>query len=171
MEPDAMTDVALHFASDAWSADLAIMAGDLATDDGLRTAVIISLFTDARARDDDPLPQAGDDRRGWWGDCANDDPNDRIGSRLWLLSNAKVVDATAIRARDYCREALAWLVTDGIARSVDVTCTLYRVDAGRPSGAMTIAIAIQRPAGSRLAVDFLWDAEANRLLSTSAGLA
>ena len=68
-----MTDLALHFAPGAWSADLSILGGDLATDDGLRTAVIISLFTDARARADDPLPEADADRRGWWGDCGSDE--------------------------------------------------------------------------------------------------
>ncbi|MGE4323395.1 MAG: phage GP46 family protein [Sphingobium sp.] len=157
-----MTDIALLFDTQAWSADIAIAGGDLATDDGLRTAVVISLFTDARARDDDPLPDAGADRRGWWGDCANADPNDRIGSRLWLLASAKVTQDTAIRARDYCREALAWMVTDGIAAAVDVDCTLLPVDAGRRSGGLAIRIAITRPGGARQAIDFLWDAESAR---------
>lgn len=163
-----MTDIALHFRPDAWGADLAIEDGDLARDDGLRTAVIISLFTDARARDDDPLPDQGGDRRGWWGDCANDDPNDRIGSRLWLLAREKVVPATAIRAADYCREALAWMMDDGIAASAEVECTLLPVTAARRNGALLIAISIIRPSGARLAIDFLWDAEANRLLSEGA---
>lgn len=161
-----MTDIALHFAPGAWSADLAIVDGDLATDDGLRTAAILSLFTDARARDDDPLPDADADRRGWWGDCANSDPNDRIGSRLWLLVREKVTDAVAVRARDYAREALAWMVTDGVAAAVDVVCTLYRVTGERPTGALLIAVTITRPTGARLAIDFLWDAEANRIIST-----
>ena len=159
-----MTNIALLFDSATGTADLALSGGDLVTYDGLRTAVIISLFTDARARDDDPLPQDGADRREWWGDCANDDPNDRIGSRLWLLAWEKAVDATAIRARDICREALAWLVTDGIAASVDIVCSLARVTAARATAALRIAITIVRPSGARLAIDFLWDAEANRLL-------
>jgi phage gp46-like protein len=163
-----MTDLALHFASGAWSADLSIVAGDLATDDGLRTAVIISLFTDARARADDPLPQADADRRGWWGDCGNADPNDRTGSRLWLLTRAKAVPVTAIRARDYCREALDWLVEDGVASSVDVEATLALVNAARASAALLIRVTIVRPTGARLAIDYLWDAEANRLLEDAA---
>ncbi|EQB31960.1 phage GP46 family protein [Sphingobium ummariense] len=160
-----MTDIALHFRPGAWGADLAIEGGDLATDDGLRTAVIMSLFTDARAREDDPLADPTADRRGWWGDCANADRNDRIGSRLWLLAREKVVPATATRATDYCREALAWMVEDGLAASVEVECTLLPVTAARRSGAMLIGVALTRPSGARQAIDFLWDAEANRLLS------
>lgn len=159
-----MTDLALHFAPGAWSADLSILGGDLATDDGLRTAVIISLFTDARARADDPLPDADADRRGWWGDCGNAYANDRTGSRLWLLARAKALPATATRARDYAREALDWLIEDGIAAAVDVEATLALVSASRATAALLIRVTIVRPDGARLAIDFLWDAEANRLM-------
>lgn len=40
--------------------------GDLVNGDDLQTAMIISLFTDRVARDDDDID--GEDRRGWWGD-------------------------------------------------------------------------------------------------------
>lgn len=159
-----MTDIALLFDNDAWAADFAIRGGDLMMDVGLRTAVLLSLFTDARALDDDVLPD-GADRRGWWGDCANDDPNDRIGSRLWLLAREKVVETTAIRARDICRAALAWMVEDGVVAAVEVACTLYRVTAARTTGAMLIRVTLTRPIGAPVAIDFLWDAEANRLLT------
>ena len=163
-----MTDLALHFAPGAWAADLALIGGDLASDDGLRTAVLISLFTDARARADDPLPEPDADRRGWWGDCGNADPNDRTGSRLWLLARAKAVPATAQRARDYAREALAWMIEDGIATSVEVEATVALVNAGRATAALLIRVTIVRPSGARIAIDYLWDAEANRLLKDAA---
>lgn len=74
---------------------------DLQGDDGLMTAVIISLFTDARAHDDDPLPDervgVSSDRRGWWGDCLPDAQGEQtlesIGSRLWLLWREKDLDS------------------------------------------------------------------------------
>ncbi|MFB0874559.1 MULTISPECIES: phage GP46 family protein [unclassified Sphingobium] len=160
-----MTDIALAFADDALVADIALIGGDLATDDGLRTAVIISLFTDAQAAADDTLPQEGGDRRGWWGDVGNE-PNDRTGSRLWLLERAKATDAVAIRAREYAREALAWMIADGIAASIAVTATVYRPTAVAPQGALLLAVTIARPTGVRVAIELLWDAEANRLLST-----
>ena len=77
-------------------------------------AVIMSLFTWRRANDDDVLPNQGGGQRGsrmgWWGDSFPPAPNDRIGSRLWLLSRAKLTDATAPLARSYATEALQWLI-------------------------------------------------------------
>ena len=69
-----MIDIALTFDPATFEFDLALAgagdARDLQGDDGLLTAVIISLFTDARAHDDDPLPDervgVTSDKRGWW---------------------------------------------------------------------------------------------------------
>lgn len=88
--------------------------------DPLARAVVISLFTWRRAKPDDVLP-AGDDRQGWFGDTFAEVQGDRIGSRLWLLSREKIVPETLARAREYSREALQWLVDDGVASRVDVT--------------------------------------------------
>lgn len=76
-----MTDIALHWDAVLNCADIALKNGALDTDDGLRTAILISLFTDARALDDDVLP-APEDRRGWWGDAIPEIEGDIIGSRL-----------------------------------------------------------------------------------------
>lgn len=92
--------------------------GALLTAQALETAVMVSLFTDDRAEPDDRLAPGDTDRRGWWGNALGDDP---IGSRLWLLRRARRLPETLNLARDYIREALAWLVADGIAAKVDVT--------------------------------------------------
>lgn len=110
----------------------------LAEDDGLETAVIISLFTDRRAEPDDELP-AGDDRRGWWGDALAEVPGDRIGSRLWLLSREKQLSRVLPKAREYALEALQWLVEDGVALAVDVTAEI----AG--PGILGLLVEIRRP--------------------------
>jgi phage gp46-like protein len=150
-----MTDIALAWDSDAFAADLLLSAGALATDDGLRTAVIISLFSDARARDDDPLPQPGADKRGWWGDALAEVEGDRIGSRLWLLHREKITPSVLTRARDYARDALAWLIEDGIAKSIEVTA-----EAIRPA-TLGLGIVITRPEGpARQRFDFVWEATA-----------
>jgi len=81
-------------------------------------AVVMSLFTWRRANPDDPLP--GDQRMGWWGDTFALVPNDRIGSRLWLLSRSKLLPETVALAKEYAEEALRWLVDDGVASRVDV---------------------------------------------------
>jgi len=103
-----------------FAGDWAILGPSLEEDEGLETAVTISLFTDARAGENDPLPDPLTGRRGWWGDAFADTPGDKIGSRLWLLSRSKQFQAALGEAEIYARESLSWLVEDGIARSVKV---------------------------------------------------
>jgi phage gp46-like protein len=109
--------IALAWNNALGAADLALNAtGALASDDALQTAVVLSLFLDARARPDDG---AEGHRRGWVGDAFT--PEDRVGSRLWLLKREKHTEETRRRAEDYANEALAWLVDAGLATSVSVT--------------------------------------------------
>lgn len=96
---------------------------DLLSDDGLTTAVLISLFTDARAKDDDELPSAlisedFPDRRGCWMDSTSGRANDSIGSRLWLLERSKVTTENLRRAEQYAREALQWMIDEGLASTI-----------------------------------------------------
>jgi len=102
-----------------WSgttADWAIDGTQLAQGDDLATAIIISLFTDRREVSDDLLPDASNDRRGWWADGAV-----RIGSRLWLLMRAKRTQDTLQQAQDYIAEALQWLIDDGVVARFDTS--------------------------------------------------
>jgi phage gp46-like protein len=87
------------------------------TDNGLRNAVIISLFTDRRAVPDDRLPAEDGDRRGCWMDMFDDHVK---GSRLWLLDREKQKDDVPQRAEIYSKEGLAWLIDDGVASSIVV---------------------------------------------------
>lgn len=148
-----MSDIRTVFLDFGRGADFALEQFGLAADDGLETAVILSLFTDARALDDDPLPAGATDRRGWWGDAYPPTGGDRIGSRLWLLAREKQTRETLNRAREYAEEALAWLVADGVARGVEVEAFIAR------TGVLGLSIVIQRPdAGSaRFRYEFLWN--------------
>lgn len=150
-----MTDIALLWSNDSFSGDIALNAGRLVTDDGLRTAILISLFTDARAGDDDRLPDDGADRRGWWGNAykPSDDAPEELGSKLWLLSREKLTAATVERARTYAADALAWLQRAGIVSSLTVRATAI--------GHQMLAIAVEvvRPEGpARDVYDFVWEA-------------
>jgi len=110
--------------------DLGLMEGDfsfdenlqdLESDGGLETAIIISLFTDRRANEDDALPDSNNlDRRGWWGDLTSSIENDQIGSRLWLLEREKTTPNVVIRAKQYAEESLQWLIDDGVAMKAEV---------------------------------------------------
>jgi phage gp46-like protein len=108
-----------------YSGDWQLIGPGLAEDDGLITSVIISLFTDRRAEEDDALPD-GSDRRGWWGDIYSDLEGDRIGSRLWLLAREKQLPEVLVKAREYAVEALQWLIDDGVAAAVKVETEIVR---------------------------------------------
>lgn len=118
--------------------DLALDGFLLAEDDGLVTAVIISLFTDRQANPDDTLP-SGTYRRGWWGDDFATVPGDKIGSRLWLNESAKQLGAVLVKDREYAREALQWLLDDGVVSAVDVVASNPR------NGVRALSISISRP--------------------------
>jgi phage gp46-like protein len=92
----------------------------------LPRAVLISLFTWRRANPDDDLP--GKDKFGWWGDTYPEIVNDRIGSRLWLLSRAKLTRQTVLKAKEYAEEALQWLIDDGVADGVTVEAERQGLD-------------------------------------------
>ena len=146
-----MSDAALIWDAEAFAADLSIIGGDLATEEGLQGAVLLSLFADARARADDVLPYEGADRRGWWGDVAADEADDRIGSRLWLLSREKLTTTVLARAREYALESVEWLLRDGVASAVDVETEVVA------PGVMGIAVFVTRPGGpARQRYDFVW---------------
>ena len=115
-----MTDARLVWDDVIGAADLSLAGADFESDDGLETAVILSLFTDRRIPAGD-LPGGETDRRGWWGDALTDEGD--LGSRLWLVAREKTTATVLARAEHYAREALAWLVEDGLASSVDVAAS------------------------------------------------
>lgn len=84
------------------------------------TNIIASLFTDARANEDDILPSGGTDKRGWWGDSFSDK---KIGSKLWLLSREKQLSSVLKRAQEYAEESLQWMIKERLIKSVTVTAT------------------------------------------------
>lgn len=120
---------------------LAMSGPDLATDDGLDTAIILSLFCDARAGVEDGL-QPGDDPRGWWADTFADIPGDQTGSKLWLLYREKQTASVRHRAKAYAEDALQWLLDDGVAASVTVTAQF------NAPGRLDLNVAIARPHGA-----------------------
>lgn len=101
----------------------------------LASAILVALNTDATADPSEVLPDPRDtNRRGWWGDLDaqkiwNGWP---IGSKLWLLARAKIVDnkaregATVTRVETYIRSALRPFIDQGI-------CSKITVDASQTS--------------------------------------
>jgi phage gp46-like protein len=132
-----MTDVYMDFCEcvDAQVGDCA----DLSMTDDLQNAVMISLFTNSRAREDDPLPNQND-RGGYWGTAID---GNQWGSRLWLLQNARDLPETYRRAEDYAKESLQWLIDDGVASKVEVSAE--RVKLENCDSAMAFEVKIYKP--------------------------
>lgn len=147
-----MSDLALTWNGE--TCDLALDGRDLLLEEGLQTAVLISLFSDRRARSDDTLPVDGDDRRGWWADAWPEVEGDLLGSRLWLLAREKDVPETLRRAREYAQEALAWLVEDGVCARIEVAASVPR------RGVLGLAVTLYRRDGrtENYQYDVIWEA-------------
>lgn len=135
-----MSDIALEMDPDIGAASVVIENNDLKRDDGLRTSILISLFTDRRAEDGDVLPPGATDRRGWWADEFADLPGYKIGSRLWLLERCKESNENLNRATQYAREALKWLIDTGVTDRIDVSVTFLT-----PLRGFAFAIDIYKP--------------------------
>lgn len=120
--------------------DIVYNNGDLERELGLETAVLMSVYTDARASDDDILPDTlSEDRRGWWGDLTSEIDDDFIGSKLWLLSRASTVEDNIALAQFYIEECLDWMIEDGVAQEIEVF--VERQD--RPDKSATLAFSIK----------------------------
>ena len=136
-----MSDIRLE-PSEGLSFDLAMEKNDLSLDDALKSAVVISLFTDRRVSLDE-LPEGDRDRRGWWADALNED-DDHIGSKLWTLKREKITPEILDRFKHFCEEALQWLINDRIAESVVVFVERSGL------AQISIGIEIKRPQNDRI---------------------
>jgi phage gp46-like protein len=133
--------------------DWELAGGDLQTGQDLETACLVSLFTDKLATPDFRPTDGTSDRRGWWADPYNEQP---LGSNLWQLERAHKTRDTLGLAQRYASDALQWLVTDGVARTVAVD-TQWLGLAG--STFLGIRIVIIKPDGSmtRFTYGWAWD--------------
>lgn len=101
--------------------------GGLRSREALHTAILIQLFTDVRAREEDLLPDPLDgDRRGWWGDTvarvAEQGEYD-LGSRLWTLRRSPLTAETAQQAVEIVEDCLQPIVDQGAVASFTVRAT------------------------------------------------
>lgn len=123
-----------------------------AFDSPLADAVYRSLFSWARARDDDELINPNE-KYGWWGDLLANEKTDKYGSRLWLLLRTVDTSQTRLQAQDLCEDALQWLIDDGICSAVRVEVEHYGM------GVIVISVTCTRADGSEEELNFagLWD--------------
>ena len=98
----------------------------------LASAVTVAVCSDATADASDVLPDPNtNDRRGWWGDLDasliwGGWP---IGSKLWLLKRAKILQAgaregaTTVRVQQYLQACIQPFVAAGICSAYTITAT------------------------------------------------
>lgn len=111
-------DLALIYNPTLQAFDLALSGADLASEDTLASAVLVSLLSDRLAERYEV--SSGEDRRGWWAD-AYAGSNHKTGSRLWLLEREKQLPGVVLRCKQYCEEALQWFIDDELAKAITVT--------------------------------------------------
>jgi phage gp46-like protein len=129
-----------------------------------QSAVIISLWSDARASKDDALPYGQTDRRGWVGESfvrGNTTAGQALqarsrawGSRLWLYLISKVTDDVLEMARFAAWESLQWMVETGHAQRVEVTAEWLQTETNRDR--MGIRVQIYKPAIVNAVYDVIW---------------
>lgn len=92
--------------------------GDFFLTSGFDTAMTMSIFCERRA-DTSEVPTA-ELRRGWWGNEVGPEGFE-IGSKLWLLYQARKIQATLNKATDYAKTGLQWFVDDKHVVNIDVS--------------------------------------------------
>jgi len=102
--------------------ELSIIGGQPEMDDGLENAVFLSLFTSP----------------GWWGNILSE-PAEKSASRLETALRRTLTNQTRLDVEQYAREALAWMVAEGIAKKITVSATIPEV------GLCLVIIKIDQP--------------------------
>lgn len=102
--------------------DLVIVNGQPEMDDGLQNAVFISLFTD----------------KSWWANSILPD-NEQTTSELSTLDRSVLTNKTRLDAEEYARQALSWMVSDGLASKISVSAEIVAI------GVLGLIITIEQP--------------------------
>lgn len=152
-------DIRITFDVNEQFIDMILADRDVERDDGLETAVLITLLTDKHADLGDPLPDDSGYRGGWFGDSLPVVPDYQMGTKLWLLQRAKTVTEIPAIAKEYLLDGFKWMVEDGIVKSVDVTVERRR-DL-RTTLAFTLSFV--KPEGTTIFYKFYYNWEAQLL--------
>lgn len=149
-----MSDIKIEWDTDLMEGDFVEGNGDLKHEDGLETAVIISLFTNRRAKVDDDLPDPNNpDRQGWWGDQLNPEvEGDQIGSRLWLLKRSKTIEDALIDSKLYAEESLEWMIEDNVATKIEIETK--RIEKSSALQILGIGVKARRSDGTTFAKEY-----------------
>lgn len=121
--------------------------GDVLQQDFFDTAILVSVYEEKRAAESEvALPEQ---RRGWIGNEST--PDFERGSKIWLYSQSRLTRSVINNIISAANEALAWLVGQSFAISVQSGVNLK-------NGQVFLVITIERPDSITIQRElFLWD--------------
>lgn len=90
---------------------------ELYRDPTFETAVLISLFSNARAEEHDIVYSTYPNKHGYFGSVLI---GFNFGSKLWLLERSKIDSTTLALYEKYCIEALQWMIDDKLVDEIIV---------------------------------------------------
>ena len=96
--------------------NLNALTSPITTREGLTHAVLQSIHNQAESTKNDQVRMDVMDRGGCWSQALLD----IVGSRDWTLKREKLTPQTISLAKRFYEESLAWLVSGGHAKSVQV---------------------------------------------------
>ncbi len=99
--------------------DMSITNGDFTGIDGLDTAILMSFLIDKRAESSEVGEPSA--RRGWIGNEQNEDTEYEVGSKLWLLEQARVTQSTVNKSIDFSDDCVSWFIEDQLLKAIQVT--------------------------------------------------
>ena len=149
-------DIKMIWDKNFFEGDLQLNQGDLLREEGLETAVYISLFTDKRADDEDQIDNIND-KRGWWGDNTTEN-NYKMGSKLWQYERAKTTANDITKIKETIEESLQWMIEEEVAKKIEVTAERF---GNIGNDRLAITIVIKKSDGNETAIKFddLWNVQ------------
>lgn len=101
------------------------LTAPISTEDGLKHAVLQSIYNHAISTHNDRARMRNDERGGCWSDAHVDN----VGSRDWTLGREKLTEQTIQRARKFYTDALQWLLDKNHVKDIEIT--VKKVDPNR----------------------------------------
>lgn len=140
-------DIALDESGNKGFPDFEFVNGDFKTVEGFEMALLMSVLCERRAEPSEV--SAPERRRGWWGNEALDFENYNIGSKLWLLFQARSTQQTLNNAITYVRQGLQWMIEDNFLEDVNVTAEYKQIKTEKVLEIMVFLIRSQNSVETR----------------------
>lgn len=129
--------------------DLVIDAdvADIASIQGMETAIETSLFTDSRAPES--LVPSPEYRRGWVANTLTAQAQRELGGIVWVFDQSRITQDTLNQLQLAALASFDWMISDGVARNITVSVDQVR-------GAVYITLIYEEPTGDVKRYKALW---------------